>query len=47
MAKKIPKRGKYPTTITIDMEQDSWLRKHPEFNLSQFVREKLDEEMKN
>jgi len=43
MAKKSPNSGKITTTITLDIRQDTWLREHIGFNLSAFVRERLDE----
>ena len=29
-------------SVSIGIEQDTWLRKHPEINLSEKVREMLD-----
>ena len=46
MRKRKAKAGKIVTTIAIEATQDIWLRKHNEINLSQFVREKLNELIK-
>ena len=43
MTKRKAESGKRLTTIGIDATQDNWLRKHREFNLSRFVRDKLNE----
>ena len=35
-----------PKIITINFDQQEWLEKHPDFNLSGFVRMRLYERMK-
>lgn len=40
-------RPKIITTVSVDAEQDEWLRKHRDFNLSGFLRECLEKKIKN
>lgn len=35
------------TSVGIDVEQDEWLRKHRDFNLSEFLRECLEKRIKD
>lgn len=37
--------AKIITTISVDIEQDKWLREHRDFNLSGFLRESLQKKI--